>query len=401
MSVINQMLSRLDERRAATPDTPATAAAGVVVAVPQTATRRLGLMVLTGIALVSAAAFGQWPALMGQPSAAPQPVVIAAEVAADVAAEPAPWAAAAAAPTPVEAVDAVAPPGPLTPEARESQTLPAASTFSPTTAPLQPTLSAEEQGSRAVRTATVSMATAPATAKPLPAVPPTTLAIAAPTVTLPVNPLRESSSGNSGTSGSDSGTVEKRVIPPSPSQRAAFAYRQALDNAASGHSHPAIDQALEALKADPDHAAARELAAVLMIESKRLGDAAALMREGLERQPQQPRLTMLLARIDAESGATQTALDRLDAASALDAEGHGLRAALLTRAERYREAASAYESAVRLQPDNASWWFGLGVALEAHGQAPLARQALQRARAIGSLRGDALAHVEQKLASRE
>ena len=370
MSVINQMLSRLDERRAATPDTPATAAAGVVVAVPQTATRRLGLMVLTGIALVSAAAFGQWPALMGQPSAAPQPVVIAAEVAADVAAEPAPWAAAAAAPTPVEAVDAVAPPGPLTPEARESQTLPAASTFSPTTAPLQPTLSAEEQGSRA-----------------------------APTVTLPVNPLRESSSGTSGSS--DSGTVEKRVIPPSPSQRAAFAYRQALDNAASGHSHPAIDQALEALKADPDHAAARELAAVLMIESKRLGDAAALMREGLERQPQQPRLTMLLARIDAESGATQTALDRLDAASALDAEGHGLRAALLTRAERYREAASAYESAVRLQPDNASWWFGLGVALEAHGQAPLARQALQRARAIGSLRGDALAHVEHQLASRE
>ena len=190
------------------------------------------------------------------------------------------------------------------------------------------------------------------------------------------------------------------MIPPSPSQRAALAYQQALDHAATGHNNPAIAQALEALKADPDHLAARELAAVLMIESKRLGDAAALMREGLERQPQQPRLTMLLARVDAETGAPQTALERLTRAPALDAEGHGLRAALLTRAERFREAASAYEAAVRLQPDNAAWWFGLGVALDANGQAPLARQALQRARAIGSLRGDALAYLEQKLASR-
>lgn len=189
------------------------------------------------------------------------------------------------------------------------------------------------------------------------------------------------------------------MIPPSAAQRATQTYRQAISLAASGHSSLAIAQALDALKIDPDHLAARELAVALLMEGQRLGEAHALIRDGLARQPQQPHLIMLLARIEAETGDTQAALERLTAAPALDGDGHGLRAVLLARAERYREAASAYDAAVRLQPDNAVWWLGLGVSLDANGQTALSRQALQRARAIGSLRGDALAYIEQKLAN--
>ncbi len=373
MSVINRMLSQLDARRAPAPEATGTATAGSIEAVSVAAPRRLGLVVLAGAALVSAAAFGQWPALMGgrafplpHPAMVSQPAV-ATESTVQMAA------------TQIESVPAAEVEAPLTEKPTSVESAPLGA------------LSPEGRGSWPVHIAPPSRSAKVAAEVPPPTAADTIVAMAAPVKNVASAPAPAT----------DPSSVEKRVIPPSPSQRAAFAYRQALDNAASGHSHPAIALALEALQTEPDHLAARELAAVLMIESKRLGDAAALMREGLERQPQQPRLTMLLARIDAETGAPQTALDRLAAAPALDAEGHGLRAALLTRAERFREAASAYEAAVRLQPDNAAWWFGLGVALEANGQAPLARQALQRARAIGSLRGDALAYIEQKLASRE
>ena len=382
MSVINRMLSQLDERRAVTPDSTATALAGPVQALPPGSPRRLGLIALAGLALASAAAFGEWPGLLGAAPAAPQllsipqdfiaapqgqagllPEALALREAEDT------HVAASAPPEPAALTAATSPRTAARAAARAPTRLPSAPV--PTAVAAWPALSIKTEPASPLALAMVAT-TAPATVMPVAYLP-------AP------NP----------------GSVEKRVIAPSGTQRAAIAYQQAIDQAAGGHSNAAIGLALDALKSDPDHLAARELAAVLMIESKRLADAASLMRDGLERQPQQPHLIMLLARIEAESGSAQAALDRLSAAPALDVDGHGLRAALLARAERYPEAAAAYEAALRLQPDNAAWWFGLGVSLDSSGQAPLARQALQRARALGSLRGDALAYVEQKLAARE
>ena len=60
-----------------------------------------------------------------------------------------------------------------------------------------------------------------------------------------------------------------------PAQRAELAYRQAGELTASGHTNPAIDRALEAIQADPSHLAARRLAAVLLCEKGRFGEAAA------------------------------------------------------------------------------------------------------------------------------
>ncbi|MBX9715488.1 MAG: tetratricopeptide repeat protein [Burkholderiaceae bacterium] len=328
--------------------------------------------------MASAAAFGEWPGLLGAAPAAPQPLSIPQDFMA-------------------------APPGQagLLPEAdalREAEDTPVAASVPPEpaalTAATSPRMAAPAPTRLPSAPVPIAVAAWPALSIKTESASPLALAMvatSAPATVMPVASLPAPTPGS----------VEKRVIAPSGTQRAAIAYQQAIDQAAGGHSNAAIGLALDALKSDPDHLAARELAAVLMIESKRLADAASLMRDGLERQPQQPHLIVLLARIEAESGSAQAALDRLSAAPALDVGGHGLRAALLARAERYAEAAAAYEAALRLQPDNAAWWFGLGVSLDSSGQAPLARQALQRARALGSLRGDALAYVEQKLAVRE
>ena len=136
-----------------------------------------------------------------------------------------------------------------------------------------------------------------------------------------------------------------------------------------------------------------------MFETRRLDEAGALLRAGLDRTPQQPSLAYLLARLKTETGDAEGALALLPAGAALTAQAHGLRAAILARQGRYAQALPAYEAALRQDPGNAAWWLGLGLALEASDQIDLARQALRRARALGTLSPDVQTFIEQKLAS--
>jgi len=282
---------------------------------------------------------------MGTEVKAPQPVAMA-----PAAALPAP------APAPAPAAEPAAPAPPVTPSAPADAT----------TAPVLPAAAA----------------------------PPARVAMAAASVVRPAVPVAATLPAPA-----IDGTAEKKVIAPTASQRAALAYRQATELGASGHSSQAIAHALDALAADPDHLGARQLAAVLMFETRRFDEAGALLQAGLARAPQQPRLAYLLARLKAEGGDADGALALLPAGPGQSAEAQGLRAAVLARQGRYAEALPAYEAALRQDPGNASWWLGLGIALDADGQGGLAKQALQRARAIGTLQPDVLAYLDQKIAS--
>ena len=350
MSVINDMLTALDARRAATP----AGMAAVPAARGAIKSRRVQFMLVLGATAVTATALADWPQLLSANTRTPQPpaIVDAAPLAADAA--------------PVR-------PGALTLAiATATATTPASRTPRPVAAP--PAI-AQPSAQKAAAVAQTAALTAPADAP----------AHAAALATPPTPAAR--------------GTVEKHLIAPSAAQRAALAYRLALDMGASGHSGSAIDRALEALQADPDHVGARQLAAVLMFEARRLDEARAVLRAGLERTPQQPRLAYLLARLQAETGDADGALALLPGGVALAGEAHGLRAAILARQGRFKEALPAYEAALRQDPGNAAWWLGLGLALEANDQVDLARQALRRARALGTLGPDVQSYVEQKLAS--
>ena len=353
MSVINDMLTALDARRAVTP----AGMAAVPAARGTLKSRRVQIMLVLGATAVTATALADWPQLLAANTRTPQPLAIV---------DAAPLAADAAAAAPVQ-------PGALTLAiATATATTPASLTPRPVAAPpsiAQP--SAQKAAAVAQTAALTPTASAPAHAAPLAALP-------APAA---------------------KGTAEKHEIALSAAQRAALAYRQALDMSASGHSGSAIDRALEALQADPDHAGARQLAAVLMFEARRLDEAGTLLRAGLERAPQQPRLAYLLARLRAEIGDPDGALALLPGGVALAGEAHGLRAAILARQGRFKEALPAYEAALRQDASNAAWWLGLGLALEANDQIDLARQALRRARGLGTLGPDVQTYVEQKLAS--
>lgn len=348
MSVINSMLNALDARRA--PPLPGTTA--VAVEHGPTKSRRWQVMAVIGAAAVTATALADWPVLLSTEARQPLPVTLA---------DPAPQVATPeSTTTPATVQLAIA--APTAPRMRAPRVSARQSPSNPTPAPRD----AELPLATATLVRSVQSAAAPNPA-------------AAPTA--------------------PKGTAEKSPIPLSAAQRATVAYRHALELGQSGHSHAAIERALEALRADPDHAGARQLAAVLMFEAQRLDEAGALLRAGLDRTPQQPRLAYLLARLKAETGDADGALALLPAGTALAGEAHGLRAAILARQGRYVEALPAYEAALRLDPSNAAWWLGLGLALEANEQTDLARQALRRARALGTLRPDVQTYVEQKLAS--
>lgn len=196
------------------------------------------------------------------------------------------------------------------------------------------------------------------------------------------------------------GSIDKRIASLNPAQHAEQLYRQAAELAAGGHSTQAIDRLFDTLKADPTHLAALQLGAVLLVEKGRLDEAAAVLRDGLDRAPAQPQLSYLLARIRVEAGDAAGALALLQGNEALSAEGFALRAGLLVRQGRHAEALPSYEAALRRNPDNATTWLGLAVALEAQGQASAARQAYARAREAGSLRGGLSAELQTYIAQK-
>lgn len=350
MSVINDMLTALDARRAPTP----AGMAAVPGAGSAIKSRRVQLMLVLGATAVTATALADWPQLLAADIRVPEPPAIV---------DAAPIAVAAAPAQPAALTLAIATPTAATPARRTPRPVAALPSIA------QPS---EHTAAAAPQTAALTPTVSP-------------LAGAAPLASPPAPASK--------------GTAEKHMIALSAAQRASLAYRQALDLGASGHSGAAIDRALEALRADPDHAGARQLAAVLMFETRRLDEAGALLRTGLERTPQQPRLAYLLARLKAETGDPDGALALLPASVALSGESHGLRAAILARQGRFKDALPAYEAALRQDPGNAAWWLGLGLALEANDQIDLARQALRRARGLGTLGPDVQTYVEQKLAA--
>lgn len=196
-------------------------------------------------------------------------------------------------------------------------------------------------------------------------------------------------------------TAPAAVLPPvkpaGSGQRAMAALQQAQDLVDEGHAADALEAARAAVRLDPSHAEARRLAIQLALETGELSVAMTLIDDGLRRNPQDTDLGVLRARQLLAQGRPDEALAALQSLPRLSPEAHGLKAGLLANGGNYPQAIAAYEQALRLRPTNATWWLGLGVALDNQGRALQARQAYARARALGSLRPDVAAWVDQKL----
>ena len=182
-------------------------------------------------------------------------------------------------------------------------------------------------------------------------------------------------------------------------QRADNGYRRALASLQDGRVAEAIAGLQAALRANPKHDAARQILVGLLIENRRSDEAVAELQQGLALDARQPALAMLLARLQIERGGSgiETLLRTLPYAAG-NGEYHGFLAGALQRQGRHREAAEQYQAALRSAPDNAVWWMGLGISLQADKRNAEALDAFRKARDSGALSQELQGFVERRIA---
>jgi MSHA biogenesis protein MshN len=195
------------------------------------------------------------------------------------------------------------------------------------------------------------------------------------------------------------GKIDRRSNTSSRS-RAESEFRRAVNLVNQGRIAEGMDGFRRALEIDPGHDAARQTMVALLLEAKRVDEAAASLQEALALNTENTGFAMLLARIMVESNDIPTALFVLQRHAAppdRNPDFHAFAAALYQRLDRHKEAIEQYQAALRLAPSAGIWWLGLGISFQAVEQPKEALEAFTRAKSAGNLAPDLLGFVEQRL----
>lgn len=178
-------------------------------------------------------------------------------------------------------------------------------------------------------------------------------------------------------------------------------YRRGVGLANQGRMAEALDALQTALRANPEHEAARQTLASFLIESRRFDDAERVLRAGLDLKSGQLSLAIPLARLLVERGDVSGASGVLDrhGSQSLDPQLQAFRGALHQRLGRHREAVEDYQAALRSGASNSAWWVGLGISLQAIDRRAEALDAFRRARAAGAMSQELSTFVDQRIRS--
>jgi len=199
---------------------------------------------------------------------------------------------------------------------------------------------------------------------------------------------------------SSPGAIDKQMREVAPAERAEIAFRRGAAHLQEGRAHAAELDFHDALKQDPSHVGARQALLGLLLDSGRNNEAEQLLRKALDINPRQPRISMVLARLEVERGEVAGAINTMVGALPYvqsDPEFHAFLAALLQREGRHREAVDYYRAALRGVPGNGVWMMGLGISLRAANQSAEARDVFQRAIESKQLSPDLQGFVERQL----
>ena len=168
----------------------------------------------------------------------------------------------------------------------------------------------------------------------------------------------------------------------------------------SRHDKLAAEQLFSsALDYQPQHMDARIQLAAIFLERSDAVAAEQLLEEGLSLDPSHTQLARLYAQLLATRGEFDRALTALAGATdtqSPDAEILALRAAVYERINNYEDAASSYRQALKLDPSQANWWMGLGLAREQQALYSSAVEAYQQADRL-PLAENVRAFVHQRL----
>lgn len=194
--------------------------------------------------------------------------------------------------------------------------------------------------------------------------------------------------------------IEKSLLAPTARDKADAELRRAETALASGRSGEALDALRAALKLDPGYVAARQALLRQLLDARKVDEAMVVLQDGLENMPMQTGWAVSLARLQLEQGdlaGADRTLARSQGYAEANADYAGFQGHVKSRLGAQRQAIAHYQRATRLAPGEGRWWLGLGLAFEADGRLPEARDALRRAIASGTLNHDLAAVAEQHL----
>ena len=193
--------------------------------------------------------------------------------------------------------------------------------------------------------------------------------------------------------------IEKQARELTSYERAEIAFRDGVASLRRGRLKEAESQFRLAIEEDRSHAAAQQALIGMLVDARRFAEAEEVLDESLGINPRQPKLAMLLARLQVERGDLDTAvrtLDRVSSYAGTDANFLSFMAAVLQRAQRHDDAVDQYRNALAVMPNNPVWLMGLGISLRTLGEREQAQQAFAAAAAIGTLNPDLQAFVERQ-----
>lgn len=197
------------------------------------------------------------------------------------------------------------------------------------------------------------------------------------------------------------GSVDKRIRPFTPEEKAESAYRTAVRYVDEGRNDDAVRELTDALRASPQHVRARELLVGLSLKNGRWHEAQQLLEEGMVQSPKHHKFAQLLARVHIDQGADHKALMLLQSAAPLapnDPDLATLLATVYQRVGRHADAVATFSRVTELRPGDARAWLGLAISLEAEQKPKLARRAYDRAQQLSGLPPSLAKYAEKRLA---
>jgi MSHA biogenesis protein MshN len=195
------------------------------------------------------------------------------------------------------------------------------------------------------------------------------------------------------------GRIDRRAT-STGHDRATAEFRRAVNLINQGRLAEGLDGLRNALKLDPGYDAVRQTLVALLLESKRIDEAAAVLQDGLALEPENTAFAILLARALVERndvGGALAVLQKHAPAGETHPEYHAFAAALYQRLERHGDAIAEYRTALKLAPNAGVWWMGLGISQQALNRPKEALDAFQRAKASGNLAPELIAFTDRRL----
>lgn len=198
----------------------------------------------------------------------------------------------------------------------------------------------------------------------------------------------ESDTGAEESFNTDPQSVQKQRLQLNPMQQAEVAYQQGYALLQHNKIYSAEAKLLLALEHNVKHIKARELLVGLYLKTGRKVEAQSSLAAGLLHLPDYTNFTKLYARTLLDNNEVDKAVHVLlqhKPAISADPNYYALLAASYQRQKNHNAAANTYVELLKLKPREGIWWIGMAISLEALHKNKDALHAYEQARQTGTL----------------